>query len=99
MTAPSPYLTYHMWAHLADDAVDPTNIVGEGSPLFDVHEVSASVGNGPRRGLLLVHVRGPMRTKAGGRGPGRGVDVDLDAVQPAWLADIITDARRRLDLA
>lgn len=97
MSIPSPKLTYSCWS---SGALISTNIAVEpdgGRPvtLFSVHEISASTG---RDGRLRMYARGPMRKRDGGRGPSRGVRVDITAEQPAWLAAIVVDAAARLAL-
>lgn len=96
MKVPSPYLTYPCFG---TGALLSTNIAtepGGGRPvsLYSVREVSASVD---RNGCLHVYARGSMRKRDGGRGPNRGVKVDVAAEQPSWLAAIVADAAERLE--
>ena len=95
---PSPILTYYGWMTAAiRDGWTPDGIVGDGPPLYNVHEVTASWQHGKG---LSVHVRGRARTKSGepARNGSRGVTVDLSAEQPRWLRAVIDDARARLEV-
>lgn len=82
-----PTLKYR-W--LDEDGADV--VLSEGTPLFTVREVSCSEWSGE----LNVYVEGRMRKRNGEPGPSRHGRVDLDAIQPYWLAALITDASRRL---
>lgn len=92
MTAPAPRLTYH-------PAGTPSGLdipLQDGSPsLHSAHDVTATM----RRGGLDVVVTGAFLKRDGTRGKHRRCAwVDLSQELPAWLAEIVDDARQRLEL-
>ena len=85
MTAPMPSLKYNLEPR--DEYLD-----GE-VPIHRACEVSVSMW---REGLSVT-VSGPLRRMDGEPGRHwRGSRADLTAPQPAWLQEIIADARVRL---
>lgn len=83
-------LEYHLWRPQPPSGED---LVGNGRPLHNVHEVSVSRFDD---GSSTVWAHGRMLKRDGTPGPNRCFEVDVDAKQPDWLAQIIEDARWRL---
>lgn len=93
---PVPMLTYHLWhsTRVGERPLDPTGLVGEGPPLYNVHDVTASRWG---TGEVRVYVSGAMRKRDGTQGRhNRSIGLDLNAEQPEWVAAIVQDARTRL---
>lgn len=80
---------HYSWLRQSGDGV----VISDGPLLHNVHEVSA----GTSSGRLRLWARGRMLRRDGEPGPNRGVEIDTDAPQPAWLRQIISDAGRRLN--
>lgn len=92
MSAPTPYLTYHLWGR---------GLSGEGIrgdiPLFNAHAVNVAL---EPSGDLRISVEGALRKKDGSQGRHRRYSlIDQQAMQPDWLEEIIEDADARFAVA
>lgn len=95
MKVPTPVLTYYQWRIREAEGELPTaDLVGEGPPLYNVHEVHASLRPD---GRLSLTVHGSLRKRDGERGAhNRCLTLDLDADQPPWVHYYVRDAVARL---
>ena len=90
MSAPTPSLSY---SRLREHG---SGVRSTGPNLDEVNDVRCYLD---ADGFLRVTVSGPMRRRDGSRGrQHRSASVVVRAQQPEWLAEIIADARRRLEV-